>query len=194
VCYPLHHSAPPKAVTLKRLLEQIGQTESLIVSHRRFLHVLSLHVSVSTRTRDYRYSDVTQCNARIRWSGFTGVYYTSARCRGGSITRQKTSLIGNGPFPVDPLPTPFPSPPPPSDGACLRNLPRVRIARASSRPTRQVSFNESVLAVRGAIVRSVLSAVTGKPLWELILEQFDDLLVKILLLAAIISFVSMRCL
>jgi len=32
--------------------------------------------------------------------------------------------------------------------------------------------------------------VTGKSLWELFLEQFDDLLVKILLLAAIISFVS----
>jgi Ca2+ transporting ATPase len=33
-----------------------------------------------------------------------------------------------------------------------------------------------------------LPAEEGKPLWQLILEQFDDLLVKILLLAAIISF------
>lgn len=31
---------------------------------------------------------------------------------------------------------------------------------------------------------------TGKSIWQLVLEQFDDLLVKILLLAAIISFVS----
>nr|XP_022343178.1 calcium-transporting ATPase sarcoplasmic/endoplasmic reticulum type-like isoform X3 [Crassostrea virginica] len=36
---------------------------------------------------------------------------------------------------------------------------------------------------------NALPAEEGKPLWELILEQFDDLLVKILLLAAIISFV-----
>jgi len=34
-----------------------------------------------------------------------------------------------------------------------------------------------------------LPAEEGKTLWELILEQFDDLLVKILLLAAIISFI-----
>ncbi|XP_076346074.1 calcium-transporting ATPase sarcoplasmic/endoplasmic reticulum type-like [Tachypleus tridentatus] len=33
-----------------------------------------------------------------------------------------------------------------------------------------------------------LPAEEGKPLWQLILEQFDDLLVKILLLAAVISF------
>nr|XP_054768344.1 sarcoplasmic/endoplasmic reticulum calcium ATPase 1-like [Lytechinus pictus] len=35
-----------------------------------------------------------------------------------------------------------------------------------------------------------LPAEEGKPLWQLVLEQFDDLLVKILLLAAVISFVS----
>merc|ERR1712036_59957 len=34
-----------------------------------------------------------------------------------------------------------------------------------------------------------LPAEEGKTVWELVLEQFDDLLVKILLLAAIISFV-----
>ena len=38
---------------------------------------------------------------------------------------------------------------------------------------------------------SELPAEEGKSIWELILEQFDDLLVKILLLAAIISFVSL---
>jgi Ca2+ transporting ATPase len=36
-----------------------------------------------------------------------------------------------------------------------------------------------------------LPAEEGKPLWKLILEQFDDLLVKILLAAACISFVCL---
>lgn len=34
-----------------------------------------------------------------------------------------------------------------------------------------------------------LPAEEGKPLWKLVLEQFDDLLIKILLAAAVISFV-----
>ena len=33
---------------------------------------------------------------------------------------------------------------------------------------------------------------SGKSLWKLFLEQFDDLLVKILLGAAVVSFVSAR--
>lgn len=36
----------------------------------------------------------------------------------------------------------------------------------------------------------IIFCYTGKSIWQLVLEQFDDLLVKILLLAAIISFVS----
>lgn len=37
-----------------------------------------------------------------------------------------------------------------------------------------------------------LPAEEGKSIWQLVLEQFDDLLVKILLLAAIISFVRIQ--
>lgn len=40
------------------------------------------------------------------------------------------------------------------------------------------------------LFQSELPVEEGKSLWQLVLEQFDDLLVKILLLAAIISFVS----
>lgn len=35
--------------------------------------------------------------------------------------------------------------------------------------------------------------IAGKTLLELVIEQFEDLLVRILLLAACISFVSMNC-
>ena len=38
--------------------------------------------------------------------------------------------------------------------------------------------------------RNKMSSCIGKSLWELVVEQFEDLLVRILLLAACISFVS----
>uniref|UniRef100_A0A914I4E4 Calcium-transporting ATPase n=1 Tax=Globodera rostochiensis TaxID=31243 RepID=A0A914I4E4_GLORO len=48
---------------------------------------------------------------------------------------------------------------------------------------------EQADALRDIYGYNEMPAEEGKKLWELILEQFDDLLVKILLLAAIISFV-----
>ncbi|EFO86897.1 CRE-SCA-1 protein [Caenorhabditis remanei] len=48
---------------------------------------------------------------------------------------------------------------------------------------------QQVETLRKKYGENELPAEEGKSLWELILEQFDDLLVKILLLAAIISFV-----
>uniref|UniRef100_A0A914XRP4 Calcium-transporting ATPase sarcoplasmic/endoplasmic reticulum type n=1 Tax=Plectus sambesii TaxID=2011161 RepID=A0A914XRP4_9BILA len=49
--------------------------------------------------------------------------------------------------------------------------------------------DDQVTKLREKYGPNELPAEEGKKLWELILEQFDDLLVKILLLAAIISFI-----
>ncbi|ESN96009.1 hypothetical protein HELRODRAFT_185062 [Helobdella robusta] len=49
--------------------------------------------------------------------------------------------------------------------------------------------DEQVLKNREKFGYNELPAEEGKPLWRLILDQFEDLLVRILLLAAIISFV-----
>ena len=46
-----------------------------------------------------------------------------------------------------------------------------------------------VTAARAVHGYNELDKEEGKPLWKLVLEQFDDALVKILLLAAVISFV-----
>ncbi|CAF1027057.1 unnamed protein product [Rotaria sordida] len=48
---------------------------------------------------------------------------------------------------------------------------------------------EDVVAFYNVEETNELLAEEGKPIWKLLLEQFDDLLVKILLAAACISFV-----
>ncbi|KAL3130923.1 Calcium-transporting ATPase, endoplasmic reticulum-type [Trebouxia sp. C0009 RCD-2024] len=47
---------------------------------------------------------------------------------------------------------------------------------------------DQVAAARAQHGRNELEKQPGKPLWKLVLEQFDDMLVKVLLLAALVSF------
>ncbi|XP_051013858.1 sarcoplasmic/endoplasmic reticulum calcium ATPase 3-like [Acomys russatus] len=49
---------------------------------------------------------------------------------------------------------------------------------------------EQVADARERYGPNELPTEEGKSLWELVLEQFEDLLVRILLLAALVSFVS----
>ncbi|DBA90070.1 TPA: hypothetical protein ACH3X2_004332 [Trebouxia sp. C0005] len=48
--------------------------------------------------------------------------------------------------------------------------------------------DEQVIAARELFGRNELEKQPGKALWKLVLEQFDDMLVKVLLMAALVSF------
>ena len=52
--------------------------------------------------------------------------------------------------------------------------------------------SSKVAKLREEFGMNELDKEEGTPLWKLVLQQFDDLLVKILLGAAMLSFVSLR--